>query len=196
KPCEACLDDIPISKLAFTPCKHKLCQKCIRKVFEIACQTEATFPPSCCNRVIPLRENVEYLTEGLCNLYEDKALEYNTPVEERIYCFDSKCGVFIPSDRYYNGYAICPRCWCHTCLKCKAIRHADECKNDDGVEALNKLAEEKKWRRCDKCQTMIELRSGCFHMTCVCRHEFCYKCGAAWRSCGCENWEEANLIER
>ena len=42
-------------------------------------------------------------------------------------------------------------------------------------------AKEKKWRRCPKCQVVIERIDGCDHMTCSsrCGFEFCYRCGAA-----------------
>jgi hypothetical protein len=27
-----------------------------------------------------------------------------------------------------------------------------------------------------------------------CRHEFCYLCGATWKTCGCPHWEEGRLV--
>ena len=37
---------------------------------------------------------------------------------------------------------------------------------------------------------MIELNHGCFHMTCRCKTQFCYRCGAQWKTCSCPQWEE------
>ena len=33
------------------------------------------------------------------------------------------------------------------------------------------------WNRCPKCGAPIEKTSGCNHMTCRCKNEFCYYCG-------------------
>ncbi|KAG5191931.1 hypothetical protein JKP88DRAFT_274920 [Tribonema minus] len=47
------------------------------------------------------------------------------------------------------------------------------------------------WRRCARCGAAVELRGGCAHVTCRCRREFCYACGAAWKSCTCALWSAA-----
>jgi hypothetical protein len=36
---------------------------------------------------------------------------------------------------------------------------------------------------------MVELVSGCRHMRCRCKAEFCYVCGARWRTCDCNGDE-------
>uniref|UniRef100_A0A093VNJ9 Copia protein n=1 Tax=Talaromyces marneffei PM1 TaxID=1077442 RepID=A0A093VNJ9_TALMA len=42
----------------------------------------------------------------------------------------------------------------------------------------------------------VELGIGCYHMTCKCRAEFCYRCGVAWKNCSCERWNEERLVAR
>jgi len=43
---------------------------------------------------------------------------------------------------------------------------------------------------------MVELDTGCYHMTCRCRAQFCYLCAERWKSCVCPQWEEARLLQR
>jgi ariadne-1 len=35
-------------------------------------------------------------------------------------------------------------------------------------------------RKCPKCHRFIEKNGGCNHMTCLCSHEICWKCGGDW----------------
>ena len=46
--------------------------------------------------------------------------------------------------------------------------------------ALLDAARRNQWRRCPQCHHMIELYSGCRHITCKCGCEFCYTCGVLW----------------
>lgn len=106
-------------------------------------------------------------------------------------------------------------------------------------QALHKLAQVHKWRRCYKCKVssalilimglsdahifvkaMVELERGCYHITCTCGAEFCYKCGSECFICSfslrislnvyvdpwdkerkrcsrgsCELWDEDHLLE-
>ncbi|CAL8999751.1 unnamed protein product [Prunus brigantina] len=45
---------------------------------------------------------------------------------------------------------------------------------------------------------MVELDSGCYHITCRCGHQFCYTCGAEWKNkkatCDCPLWDEHYAI--
>ena len=57
---------------------------------------------------------------------------------------------------------------------------------------------------------MVELNHGCNHIvsvntlyqtaanadspSCLCGAQFCYQCGAEWKTCGCAWWEQRNLI--
>lgn len=51
------------------------------------------------------------------------------------------------------------------------------------------------WRRCYKCNALVEHDQGCSHMTCRCRAQFCYTCGLKWKTCGCEEIElHAHLL--
>ncbi len=46
------------------------------------------------------------------------------------------------------------------------------------------------YKVCQGCGAVIEKVSGCVHMICVCKYEFCYTCNAKWwtdkRNCSCD----------
>jgi len=110
----------------------------------------------------------------------------------------------------------CPSCRKTLCKDCKSIWHDKlTCQqyqalplNERAPEdiAFTELAKKEKWRRCPKCSAMVELKFGCNHITCTCKHHFCYTCGADFEHkkgkyrCtsgnGCQVWDEDRLIER
>lgn len=52
-----------------------------------------------------------------------------------------------------------------------------------------KMGEKSGWRRCYKCRNLVELSQGCSHITCRCKAQFCYICGAVWdQIVGCPNY--------
>ncbi|KAK8008489.1 hypothetical protein PG991_011040 [Apiospora marii] len=51
------------------------------------------------------------------------------------------------------------------------------------------MGEKSGWRRCYKCRNLVELNQGCTHITCRCKAQFCYICGAVWDPVvGCPNF--------
>jgi len=64
------------------------------------------------------------------------------------------------------------------------------------MDVLMGAAESNRWQRCYGCRRVVELRSGCNHMTCMCKSQFCYVCGMKWKTCNCDQWDEERLIER
>lgn len=76
-------------------------------------------------------------------------------------------------------------------MMCKKDAHpiGQDCPNDWETDAVLKIGERSGWRRCYKCRTLVELTYGCTHMTCRCRAQFCYICGAVWDpTVGCPNF--------
>ncbi|KAF9130495.1 hypothetical protein BG015_003992 [Linnemannia schmuckeri] len=59
--------------------------------------------------------------------------------------------------------------------------------------AASRVIFENGWKVCGRCGTVVERVSGCVHITCVCRHEFCYTCRKSWRTCDCELYPVAEL---
>lgn len=57
------------------------------------------------------------------------------------------------------------------------------------LEAVSKAGKNAGWRRCYKCRTLVELTPGSSQITCRCKAQFCYLCGAVWDSeIGCPNY--------
>lgn len=115
-----------------------------------------------------------------------------------------------------KGLVQCPRCRKTLCKDCKVIWHDKlTCEEYQALPvherapedlAFTELAKKEKWRRCPKCSAMVELKYGCNHITCTCKHHFCYTCGADFEHkngkyrCtsgnGCKVWDEGALLER
>lgn len=62
--------------------------------------------------------------------------------------------------------------------------------------AASRVISENGWKVCNRCGAVVERLSGCVHITCMCRNEFCYTCRKTWRTCNCELYpvEELNQI--
>ena len=126
-----------------------------------------------------------------------------------MYCVNPYCSHFLNLDIIGTDkmeYA-CPKCATLLCLTCQHGAHpnatCEEAKQRRGEsveeQQFQELAGREGWRRCGRCGVMVQLSSGCNHMTCRCSHHFCYACGSKWeekgeRLCKCDLWVEANLI--
>lgn len=98
----------------------------------------------------------------------------------------------------------CSGCAVPLCSVCRAshptltcAQHAARVQSRATLEdtAFLQLAADRKYARCTRCRSFVELTVGCNHMTCLCRHEFCYRCNATWKTCTCPLWEEQNLLQ-
>ncbi|RVD84884.1 uncharacterized protein DFL_003221 [Arthrobotrys flagrans] len=65
--------------------------------------------------------------------------------------------------------------------------HNDLCPEDPETEKLRDLAKEEGWTQCPKCSRLIFRVSGCNSMTCLCRTNFCFRCGDIYEKCRCSS---------
>ncbi|KAI1181321.1 hypothetical protein F4777DRAFT_526871 [Nemania sp. FL0916] len=156
---------------------------------------ESHMPPRCCTQPIP-----SYIVKSLLSREEQTkflkaVLQFSTPWETRVFCSNPSCGEFIPPrakiDPKHPFKAVCRKCRTRVCIMCKKDAHplGQDCPNDLELDVVLKIGERSGWRRCHKCRTLVELTYGCTHMTCRCRAEFCYICGAVWDPVvGCPNF--------
>ncbi|KAF7318206.1 RBR-type E3 ubiquitin transferase [Mycena chlorophos] len=171
-----------------------------------------------------ISDRVALLVLGPANLEEWNHARFLSTLN-LIYCPHKGCDEQFDADdiapapsgvRHAATLVQCPRCRGSLCKSCKSVWHdkltCEEYQalplNERAPEdvAFANLARVEKWRRCPKCSAMVELKFGCNHITCVCKHHFCYQCGADFEHTngkyrctggkGCKVWEEQNLLAR
>jgi len=132
-------------------------------LFRKASKDESLFPPKCCKFKISLHRVSERLTADEISRFQEAAMEFTST--NRLYCANKDCLRFIPRTEPYEAFAKCPYCQKLTCSKCKAAQHDGECPADENLKVVLDIAETFGWRRCSSCQRVVELVSGCYHIT-------------------------------
>ena len=156
--CVACSE---IRNTLQAPCQHHYCKICVTRLVSDSMVDESLFPPRCCGQQMPMSLLRPYMTTELAAEFELKAIEFGTPY--RTYCYS--CRIFIHPDDIQGHQAHCTVCNLDTCILCNSRFHAGDCAKDPALEAALRLAQKQGWQRCMSCQTMIERREGCNHMT-------------------------------
>ncbi|XP_034218857.1 probable E3 ubiquitin-protein ligase ARI3 [Prunus dulcis] len=156
------------------------------------------------------------LSPELADVMIERIKESSIPVTEKVYCAFPMCSALMSKKEVLEhtktsfvseGGRKCMKCQLYFCVNCKVPWHYDMSCYDYQRSETNSLAEEqllkslamkKLWRQCSKCKHMVELDSGCYHITCRCGHQFCYTCGAEWKNkratCSCPLWDEHHII--
>ncbi|KAL8692630.1 MAG: hypothetical protein Q9218_002394, partial [Villophora microphyllina] len=193
--CTSCFDDVPSAEAIGVPCRHKYCAPCFSQLIATALQNEDQFPPKCCLQEIPRAVLRKHLPVHELASFDNKALEYSVAIGSRYYCANPECAQWIDTKktRTHNGALECPHCNRNMCTLCRGPEHpaGQDCPQDFGLDATLQQAERAGWRRCYNCRALVELNTGCRHITCKCRAEFCYTCGARWRTCACTEEDQA-----
>jgi len=82
------------------------------------------------------------------------------------------------------------------CLHCRDEWHDDMTCEEKGVYRKKEYENDDKFREflksnncqnCPSCKFFIHKVEGCLHITCLCKFQFCYICGKAWRTCSCQD---------
>ncbi|KAL8417392.1 hypothetical protein RB596_007496 [Gaeumannomyces avenae] len=194
--CICCRDDFSkMQALQTLPCGHTYCNDCLVIMINQSIRDESKMPPRCCTQPITSSIVRAVLGREEQQTFLKAVLQFGTPWESRIFCPNSACGEFIrPRGRIDPKHpfdVICRRCRTHACIMCKRDAHplGQDCPADWELDAVLKMGEKSGWRRCYKCRTLVELSQGCTHMTCRCKAQFCYICGAVWDvAVGCPNY--------
>lgn len=161
--CIGCEEDVSYIDAIRCPCDHDYCRSCIAGLFEAAISDESLFPARCCGGKIPLGLNQIFLPANLAGRYRAKELEYGTP--NRTYCHDSSCLTFVPPQFIRGNTATCVKCHSHTCTDCKGPAHEQDCPPDAGMLDVLRMANDRGWQRCYSCHTVVELSTGCNHIS-------------------------------
>ncbi|KAG0559880.1 hypothetical protein KC19_10G136400 [Ceratodon purpureus] len=206
-------------------CEHQFCESCVSRHAEARILDGGQMHVTClhdeCPTIISYTQLSLLLSSTLLEVLTRRQIEAAIPEAERMYCPFRDCSALLfkpishmdkPSSSAHphptaSGCVECEACHRAFCLECAVPWHSDmSCAEFNanlknlrllGDEKLLQLAGQKKWQRCKKCGRLVELSHGCFHMTCLCRHEFCYTCGESWvggaKSCSCPRWNESRL---
>ena len=174
--CISCFDDVPNKKAVDVPCGHKYCSGCFQQLVNTAILSQDTFPPKCCLSEVPAKTIRRHLPLKDMAKYDEKALEYAVPVANRYYCAVPQCARWIDTRiaKRTNGALECPHCRKNLCTVCRGPQHPsnEDCPQDFGLDRMLEQAERAGWRRCFNCRALVELNTGCRHITCKCKAEF------------------------
>ncbi|KAK5736026.1 hypothetical protein LTR17_007697 [Elasticomyces elasticus] len=193
--CTACTSRVRTDRTIMMPCNHPYCIECLEDLYN-SCMTSdvALFPPRCCRVAFPWELVDEHLSRRLQGIFPSWRVEQET--QDKTYCPVKGCSTFIPPDTYFWGTAVCPSCGSSTCVQCKNPLHNGACTETRETGAVRIMAKKQGWQECPGCRSVVELNTGCNHITCLCTAQFCYSCGKKWKTCGCEQWNEDLLLQQ
>lgn len=170
--CPVCLTPrIPRLIHTLSNCNCTYCTYCIREVFNAALQREngvSNYPAMCCGRVVDYDLFEPHLTPQSRRVYRSRIEEEESLRDDRVYCGNQKCKLYILKANIKDGFGSCSKCKMKSCVKPECNRPMAEhlgihtiCPDDLETQALKELAREKGWKRCPKCYALTERTRGC-----------------------------------
>ncbi|KAF2835327.1 hypothetical protein M501DRAFT_941944 [Patellaria atrata CBS 101060] len=192
--CVVCVSDYPFAEIIRLQCGHIYCRNCLKDLFMRSTKDQSLFPPRCCKETISIDAIEGSMSDEEKETFTSAKIEFTSG--NRTYCSNNQCGKFILPEQYKVEIAECQHCYTQTCIQCKGQVHDGECPDDVFTQATLQLGRDLGWQRCYQCRMLVSLDRGCYHMTCLCKAEFCYHCGVEWKNCTCDRWDEQNLMER
>lgn len=146
------------------PCSDVYCDDCVIALFESAIKDKELFPPRCHRMPIPIEQFRNLFSEDFLRTYSEKIEEYAT--SNPLYCSVKTCSAFIPPRLIEADVGTCAKCCATTCATCRDVAHEGIlCSEDPHVQELRRLAEQMHWRECYRCNNVVELNTGCNHIT-------------------------------
>lgn len=159
----ACADDFPEYEIVKVPCNHVYCHDCLAQLYESSMTDETLYPRRCCHQEFPWALVRHALSQQLRSRCGAKRVELDT--KNRTYCHQNACSAFINPNKIHGTIAPCPRCRSDTCSTCKNAWHRGACPRDELMDELMQTANRNEWQRCYGCCPVIELKTGCNHIT-------------------------------
>lgn len=160
--CVACQEHHIYFNIVQMSCSHCYCRICLVQLFETSLKDQSLFPPQCCRKVIPLSLVRTLLGISTSQKVVAKEIEINDVY--RTYCFNPTCSTYIFPYQRDGNCGTCPDCKAQTCIICKESFHQGKCVEKVPDEVML-LARTEGWKRCSRCQYMVELSTGCNHIT-------------------------------
>ncbi|KAI3897334.1 hypothetical protein MKW92_047003 [Papaver armeniacum] len=176
--CEICTEEVPLQQRFQNkqqkPCTHSFCTDCIASYIQVKIEESE-------------RPDIKCPDTNCVNVLDPLSCRSFLPPKVFVRWCDYLCKSTV-CERYDTGY--CPNPYCsekssiletmvhreqsdanHQCSTSKKVKRANEV-------LLMQMAAKRKWKRCPRCRIYVERTEGCEHITCRCRYEFCYRCGA------------------
>ncbi|CAI9267633.1 unnamed protein product [Lactuca saligna] len=191
--CGICMDTKAHSEMFSNSkvCGHQFCSDCIREHVSVKIKenmAEVKCPDPKCKRLIGPELCGSIVPKEVLERWEDALCESLILGTQKFYCPFKDCSAMLVDD---GGEAVtsseCPNCHRLFCAQCKVAWHSDmDCnefkslsKDERNPEdlMLMQLAKNKQWKRCPRCNYIVEKREGCHHISCRCGQHFCYGCG-------------------
>jgi hypothetical protein len=194
--CRICLEDVDSRKMhAVEGCAHHFCLVCIKTHMKMTLL--GGLAPRCpqpgCATKLGAEGAAALLSPRLVGMMAQRRLKEEEEEEQmsihpslRVYCPYPRCSALMPlsevlrgslSPEYPATFRECAECGGPMCVECKVPWHGPlSCPeyrrrypHGGGPEdvALQKLARQRLWQRCESCHHMIELAVGCAHIICV-----------------------------
>lgn len=202
--CTICLQDTDVDHMfLINGCLHYYCFSCMNK--HVEAKLLQGMLPECphdkCKSVLKLDNCKKFLAPKLYDLMNERVKETTIPITEKIYCPNPKCSTLMSKAEVQTsaqaGARTCTKCRLIFCINCKVPWHQNmtcidyrrlnpyKCVDDP---KLKSLATQSLWRQCVKCNHMVSLAEGCYHIYC---RSFASPCFL--HSC-CTCWSYTNLI--
>ncbi|KAG8371368.1 hypothetical protein BUALT_Bualt13G0080400 [Buddleja alternifolia] len=141
-------------------------------------------PHENCKSELKLDSCKAFLSPELFDIMSERVKEASIPAEQRIYCPYPKCSSLFSktelqrskgSSNVVSEARECPKCGGIFCMNCKVPWHSnmtcsefkrlDPCPYNEDKKLMS-LATQNLWRQCPKCNHMVSLAAGCYHIYC------------------------------
>jgi hypothetical protein len=123
------------------------------------------------------------------NLALRRERDWASGLRPTLYCTRPTYSQPLSFDANSKQDITCPVCSTQTCKTCTSVAHKGSCQADETTELVLSALNYGTFKRCPRCNQMIETE-GCNHMTCAtCKYEFCWLCCRRWSDCRgtCQN---------
>ena len=191
--CPICLEDTDHGNIfKVENCNHRFCFSCMRQHVKVKLQNGCLpcCPSEGCKTGLTVAGSLTFLTPKLAETLAQRLKEAAIPPSEKVYCPYPRCSALMarnevgrPERGSSSNGVTREEPWMRQCLACKGLfcllcmvpwhygasceQHRRSLWHIRGEDVkLEHLASQSMWRRCIRCNHMIELASGCFHVSC------------------------------
>ena len=188
--CAICFEDTDVDKIfSVDGCLHRYCFSCMKQHVEVKLLNGmvAKCPHENCKSEVNIDSCGKLLASNLVQVMSQRVKESSISPAEKVYCPYPRCSALMSKSEVLQytktvnlgaeltGVRKCMKCHYFFCIKCKVPWHYNmTCydykrsnPNPHPEDAkLKSLAKTNRWRQCLKCNHMVELAEGCYHITC------------------------------